>query len=116
MQFTFDNKSDEADVSEYTFTKFDPVTNKCLAKHHQFPLKLAYLMTIHKSQGMGLPAVDIDCKNATNPGQIGVAVGRALSFDGLRVVNYKASLCRQHQVEVSSFYDTISKLSSIFDD
>lgn len=70
------------------FTKYDPVDNIYLAKRLQFPLKLAYAITIHKSQGMSLDAVVVDCSNAGFPGQIGVAVGRAKCSDGLVIKKF----------------------------
>lgn len=93
-------------ISRYTFSKYDPIDKKCIAKRIQFPLKVAFSITIHKSQGMTIPYLEIDCKNANQPGQIGVAVGRASKISGLRVINYKSSLCRRHPDTVYNFYNT----------
>lgn len=60
-----------------------------IAKRVQFPLKACYGITIHKSQGMTLPELVVDCENCVQPGQLGVAVGRAVSVEGLKVVNFK---------------------------
>ena len=38
---------------------------------------------------MTLPELVVDCENCVQPGQLGVAVGRAVSFEGLKVVNFK---------------------------
>jgi hypothetical protein len=90
-------------MNRFVFTKFDPVNRCIVAKNTQFPLTLAYSLTIHKSQGMSLDIV-IDCKNATLPGQIGVAEGRVKFTDGLYVKNFKPSLCSSHPVSVHRFY------------
>jgi hypothetical protein len=38
---------------------------------------------------MTLPELVVDCENCVQPGQLGVAVGRAVSVEGLKVVNFK---------------------------
>lgn len=115
VTFKFEGKPETVDVTKYSFTKYDPVTNKCLARRYQFPLRLAYAITIHKSQGMTIPYVEIDCKHATNPGQIGVAVGRAESSEGLRVLNYNPSLCRKHNEHVNNFYANLHDIGDLSD-
>jgi hypothetical protein len=114
--YIFKAKADEINVYRYSFTKFDPVSNIYLAKRFQCPLKLTYSMTLHTHLGMGLKAVDIDCKNATNPGLVGVVVGRALSLNDLRVMKFYPSLCRQHPEQVQSFYKTFVCSSDITND
>ena len=75
------------------FSVYDPTLNCNLAERAQYPLTLAYALTIHKSQGMSLPNVVLDCMYINKPGQLGVAIGRALSTEGLQVKNFKARHC-----------------------
>lgn len=49
----------------------------------QYPLRLAYAMTIHKSQGLTLDSAIVDIRAAREPGQAYVAVSRVRSLDGL---------------------------------
>jgi ATP-dependent exoDNAse (exonuclease V) alpha subunit len=38
------------------------------ATRRQFPLRLAYALTVHKAQGLELPAVVIDARDMRRPG------------------------------------------------
>ena len=108
VTFTLDSKTVTANIKPAIFTTFDPVEKIIIAKRVQFPLKLAYAITIHKAQGMTLSNVVVNCQNCVQPRQIGVAIGRAETVEGLRVVNFKKSMCRKHSSHVINFYDKFS--------
>ena len=53
------------------------------ASFSQFPLRLAWAMTIHKAQGLSLDSAYLDIRAAREPGQAYVAVSRVRTLSGL---------------------------------
>ena len=92
-------------VQRFLFDIYHPQQQKTLARRSQYPLQLAFALTVHKAQGQTLDCVEVDCYSFFAPGQMGVAVGRSVTKDGLRVVNFNLQAAKlKHPEEVYAFY------------
>ena len=77
----------------------------------QLPLKLAWALSIHKSQGMTIPMLCVCLSGVFEFGQAYVALSRATDLSSLSVTNFSPSVVRAHP-SVIQFYDSISDSSS----
>jgi len=82
----------------------------------QYPVKLAWAITVHKSQGLTFEKAIIDVGRAFAPGQVYVALSRLRSLDGLVLktpINPNVVSCDRQVVEFSKKYDLQNKLTQI---
>ncbi|MDF1827735.1 MAG: PIF1 family DEAD/DEAH box helicase [Legionellaceae bacterium] len=84
---------------------------KIRATLSQVPLRLAWAITIHKSQGMTLDTAEIDLGDAFEPGMGYVALSRVRSLSGLKLMNLNQMALTVHPDILQQ--DTVFKNSSI---
>jgi len=98
---------------EYDPTK-DRIVAKVVGRYTQFPLMLAWAVTIHKAQGKTLDRIFVDLGNrAFAPGQVYVALSRVRSLQDLRL----ARPIRKEEVrcdpEITKFYSQLMQMTQI---
>jgi len=71
------------------FTMLDAEGNE-VASAKNFPLTLAYAITIHKAQGATLDRIIVSLRNLWEPGQAYVALSRVRSSEGLMIDGWDA--------------------------
>lgn len=95
--YTWENK-------KYTLNKdTNEINEKLTGSFTHFPIKLAWAVTVHKSQGLTFNKAIIDVSRAFAPGQIYVALSRLVSLEGL-VLNEKIPFNRlSPDIEIKNF-------------
>lgn len=92
----------------------DTIDKEVVGTFEQFPLKLAWAITIHKSQGQTFDRVNIDLGNgAFSHGQLYVALSRCRTFEGItlrrpiilsdvifdnRIINFREKFTRENLI------------------
>ena len=78
----------------------------------QYPICLAWALTIHKSQGMGIDNLTIDIgNNVFEDGQSYVALSRSTNSNGLCIKNYSLDSIKCNSV-VNNFYNNLHQKSN----
>ena len=85
IKYTINNKTQQVEEQE-------------LGSFTQYPLRLAWAITIHKSQGLTFEKAIIDAGSAFAPGQVYVALSRCTSLEGI-VLRSKISYSSLHSDE-----------------
>ena len=80
------------------------VESKVVGKFTQYPIKLAWAITIHKSQGMTFKRMHFDLTRGTfAPGQAYVAISRMRSLEGLTLSNKLYPYHIKQNAEIRAF-------------
>lgn len=111
------DKGDKVNVKRAVWQQFDYFVDKktktiytqVSAEYHQYPLKLAWAVSIHKSQGLTLEEVNIDASQAFAFGQVYVALSRCETLEGIRLLEMIPSHKIIADRVVKQFMDSIDE-------
>ena len=79
------------------------IEQNVIGEFHQYPLRLAWAITIHKSQGLTFDKAIVDVHSAFAFGQVYVALSRCKSLQGLTLKTPISSYMIKSDTDVSSF-------------
>jgi RecA/RadA recombinase len=116
---TFDLTRETWRNIRYTYqTEADEIDEEELGTFTQYPIRLAWAITIHKSQGLTFEKAVIDAGNAFAPGQVYVALSRCTSLDGLVLqtpIAHRQIMTDPQVIRYSTNLKTISELNQLLE-
>jgi hypothetical protein len=126
MEVSFTDGTPPVRPDKYTWENIkytlNPTTNeieeKVAGTFSQYPLKLAWAITVHKSQGLTFSKAIIDIGNAFAPGQVYVALSRLTSLEGLVLsspININSLNVDENITRYSGSKDNEENLKALFE-
>lgn len=91
------------------------IVQKAIGSFSQFPLRPAWAITIHKSQGLTFDHVIIDAGAAFAFGQVYVALSRCRSLDGISLTRPITPSVLFEEADVAAFHASFPTESSVSD-
>ncbi|MVZ65428.1 AAA family ATPase [Sphingobacterium sp. DK4209] len=124
-QVTVSFPNDEEDVTvkretweniRYSYNKGDDkIEEEVLGTFSQFPLRLAWAITIHKSQGLTFEKAIVDAGTSFAAGQVYVALSRLTGLDGLVLRSKISPFAIRTDLQVVSFMKQTAAMGDLDD-
>ena len=93
--------------------KTSKVEEEELGSFTQFPLRLAWAITIHKSQGLTFGKAIIDAAAAFSPGQVYVALSRCTSLNGITLTSRIMNSSLHSDARIVSYVQSQSPITAL---
>ncbi len=94
------------DVYEFAINSDGQLTSEVCGSYTQYPFRLCWAITIHKSQGKTFDHVALSINRAFAPGQIYVALSRATSLEGIELLKPIAASSIAVDPRIVAFFTT----------
>jgi GTPase SAR1 family protein len=110
-----DSESIEVEKAEWQNAKYSlnettqEIDEEVIGTFTQFPLKLAWAITIHKSQGLTFEKAIIDARASFAHGQVYVALSRCKTLEGLVLSSPIADFSVKNDTTVIQFSDDVER-------
>lgn len=102
----YDN-GNEVDMQRITYAIDNIEKGKTAVSIEQFPLRAAYAITIHKSQGQTFDYINIKAPHCWEPGQLYVALSRARSVNGIYLMDKITEDSLITDTRVKEYYNSL---------
>ncbi len=114
IEVTFNDTKNKIVVEPYTWENIkykvngasNEIEESVSGKFIHYPIRLAWAITVHKSQGLTFDKAIIDIGNAFAPGQVYVALSRLRSLAGLVLTSQVNNSSISNDVKISDYSKT----------